>query len=400
VVQALILPGNVGLTVLLAMTIGAGRVEADDKPTETALLAVVEHELQLDATFELRWSLTEDLVKAGLYTSARASVAEMERLAVKSVHQAAVARLAIAAGDAPRATRLVEQADLAFAKLEGEELYLDDVVRTFELLGDERRAARTFRRLDGDDRWICAQHVAEDLVRTGHLERAEGWAVEASGGGDAAGWLAVAHAWAEGADRKRARRALTLAVRLAKKDKLLRGAHLSEAAAIYASLGDGAKAAALARKVLAAIPMGGTEQLIRAALAGKDHESADKIVKDAWDGEWKPDHLQNMLAVARYYLAFELPVPTREDTDRRSYAEKILAFVEAHVAGEQDEPRRIGLYADLARARLVTGDIVRAVEHANAVPQRATRLMVLIEIAGHLHAGAAAAAPPSGPSSP
>ena len=397
--QGLILPSSFGL-IILAMTIGTGRVAADDKPTAPAVLAAVEHELQVDGTFELRRLMTEHLVLARHFAAARTSMVELERLAVVPTRQAAVAQLAIAAGDATRAAQLVESADLALAKLEGAEDYRDDVVRTFELLGNEQRATATFRRLEGDDRWICAKHVTEDLVRSGQLERAERWAIEASRGGDAEAWLAIASAWAERSDAKRARKALSQAVRLATKQKLLRGAHLARAAVIYASLGDGAKAATLARKVSVAEPMGGTADppnLIRAALAGNDHESADKIVKEAWSGEWKPDLLQDMLVVARYYLAFDLPVPTREDTDRLGYAEKILAFVEAHVAGEKDEYMRIGLYANLARARLVTGDIVRAVEHANAVPQRATRLLVLIEIAARLRADAAAAVPTHGP---
>lgn len=354
-----------------------------------AVVAEVEQALAHDGGFNARWSATRQYLAAGLDDQARRSVAVLADAAVGPIEYAIAAHLTSAVGDAEGGRRLLAGIDVTGASTDDD----DDaygrclVARAMAQLGDDAGAWAVLARLNDDDAVTAATGVVEDLVGAGQLARAEGWVVAASRGGDAAAWLAIAEAWAARPDAVRARAALAQAMRLARQQESRRGAHLARAAVIWVRLGEGAKAAALAREVTAAEPEGGTadpRQLLVAALAGGDRESVQRLLRAAWSGEFTVAQLRSMLVVARYHLALVLPLPRDAHGDRHAYAGRLVSHVEAHVGEVTDGYVLVALYADLARARLEMGDAVRAIEHTRRIPQGGTRVMVLIEIAAAL----------------
>lgn|GEM_PF-3381017 len=357
--------------------------------TAASVIAEVEQALARDGSFNERWSAARHYLASGLDAEARPSVDALEAAAVEPYERAIAAQLAAAVGDGERSRRLLAGLDVAGADAsDDDDAYaLGYVLRALVLLGDDAPAAALSARLGDDDAASAATGVVEDLARAGQLERAEAWAVAASRGGDASAWLAIAEAWAARSDAMRAREPLEHAVQLARQHEPRRGAHLARAAAIHVRLGQGAKAAALARNVAEAEPEGGTadpRHLLAAAVAGNDRASVQRLVDEAWSGTWTVEQLREMVVVARYHLAFSLPLPRDVHGDRRVYADRLVSFVEAHVGEVTDAYAVAALEADLARARLALDDVARAIAHARRIPQLGTRVWVSIEIAAHL----------------
>jgi hypothetical protein len=354
-----------------------------------AVVAEVEHALAHDGGFNERWSATRQYLAAGLDDHARRSVAVLADAAVGSIEQAIAAHLTARAGDTEGGRRLLAGIDVTGTSTgDDEDAYARCfVTRAMAQLGDGAGAWAVLASLAEDDALTAATGVVEDLAGAGQLARAEAWAVAASRGGDATAWLAIADAWAAWPDADRARVALAQAMRLARQQESRRGAHLARAAVIWVRLGEGAKAATLAREVTAAEPEGGTAEprhLLVAALAGGDRESVQRLLRAAWSGAFTVEQLRSMLVVARYHLTLVLPLPRDAHGDRQAYAGRLVSYAEAHVGEVTDAYVLVALYADLARARLEMGDPVRAIEHARRIPQVGTRVMVLIEIAAAL----------------
>ncbi|MBK9036383.1 MAG: hypothetical protein IPL61_34900 [Myxococcales bacterium] len=353
------------------------------------MIAEVEQALARDGSFNERWAAARHYLASGLDAEARPSVDALEAAAVEPHERAIAAHLAAAVGDRERSRRLLAGLDVAGADAANDDdaFALGYVLRALVLLGDDAPAAALAARLGDDDAAAAATGAGEDLARAGQLERAEAWATAASRGGDASAWLAVGEAWAARSDTVRAREPLARAVQLARQHEPRRGAHLARAAAIHVRLGEGAKAAALAREVVGAEPDGSTadpRHLLAAAVAGNDRASVQRLVGEAWSGARTVEQLRAMVVVARYHLAFALPLPRAARGDRRAYADELLRFAEAH-AGELTDAYAVdALRADLARARLALGDVAGALAHARRIPQLGTRVWISIEIVARL----------------
>jgi hypothetical protein len=343
-------------------------------------LAEVEQEIVRDGTFEIRLSATRRLLEAGFSAQVEQSVAQLEVHASSPAQLADVALLAAQAGLQRRAATLAERADdgLQSPADDAAQLAICAVTAAFELLGDHARASRILERLVVSDRRDCEEELVAHLAKAGQVDRARTLAEQISQDGASAGvWLAVARASASHGDVTGARDALRSAVPGAGRDV----AKLSEAADVYALIGDGKEAARLARRlrerVLRGTGAGEPAYLIRATLAGGDRAGAAALAAHVGD----TPSLIGQVQAGILYLDFDIDPPPGRGADRRVFAEQILSSVERALAAEKEASYADSVRAHLAHARLKTGDIRRALEHARAVSRLPTRLAALVAVA-------------------
>jgi hypothetical protein len=356
----------------------------DSIRTRNDVLRQVEQELEADGGYDLRASVTRLLVRSGLGSETKQSITKLESMASSAVQFADVALLAAWAGEHDRGTRLAERADAALTHPDGasDELAIWSLATAWELLELSERAAAAVARLPASERRDAAIVVARDVARAGWPARARKWADSASRESVSVdAWVPVARAYADAAATDAAREALAIARRGAGEDS----AALAEVADVYARIGDGSDAARLARRIRPRVLSGDDSAepayLIRAALAGGDRRGATAVARHASD---TPSFIM-LVQAAILYLDFDVDPPESFGTDRRAFAESLLASAERAIAtGAERQPSFVdAIRAYLVRARLRTGDVARAVEQALAISERATRLGALVEIASH-----------------